>query len=85
MPNRTMCNVLEEMRALDKTRNYTPLAGLIEEAAQLSEDENFKAYLKSKAADLPKDQYDTCNTLWLRADNSKIGFVIGFLINFGSF
>lgn len=26
-----MCNVLDEMRALDKTRNYGPLAGLIEE------------------------------------------------------
>lgn len=32
MPNRTMCDVLEEMRQCHKTRNYAPLLGLIEEA-----------------------------------------------------
>lgn len=30
--NRTLCNVFEEMRACDKTKNYAPLLGLIEEA-----------------------------------------------------
>jgi len=35
MPNRTMCSVLEEMRALNKTRNYGPLAGLIEEVQSM--------------------------------------------------
>jgi cell division protein FtsB len=32
MTNRTMCDVLQEMRKLNKTRNYSALAGLIEEA-----------------------------------------------------
>ena len=30
--NRTMCDVLEDMRRCDKTRSYTLLAGLIEES-----------------------------------------------------
>lgn len=32
MPNRTLCDVLNEMRKLNETRNYAPLDGLIEEA-----------------------------------------------------
>lgn len=30
-PNRTICDVLEEMRKCDKTRNYAAVAGLVEE------------------------------------------------------
>jgi seryl-tRNA synthetase len=30
--NRTVCSVLEEMRKLNETRNYSSLLGLIEEA-----------------------------------------------------
>lgn len=30
-PNRTLCEVLEEMRTCDKTKNYSYLKGLIEE------------------------------------------------------
>lgn len=30
-PNRTMCAVLDEMRECNKTRNFAPLLGLIEE------------------------------------------------------
>ncbi len=30
--NRTLCSVLEEMRVCYKTRNFSPLMGLIEEA-----------------------------------------------------
>jgi len=29
--NRVMCNVLEDIRSLDKTKNYGPLLGLVEE------------------------------------------------------
>ena len=29
--NRTLCDVLEEMRKCDKTRNYAPMSALIEE------------------------------------------------------
>lgn len=32
MPNRYLCDVLEEMRKLNETRNYSSLLGLIEEA-----------------------------------------------------
>lgn len=35
MPNRTVCSVLEEMRQLDKTRNYGAMPGLIEEVQYL--------------------------------------------------
>lgn len=31
-PNRTLCSILEEMRDLDETKNYSGLLGLIEEA-----------------------------------------------------
>ena len=30
--NRTLCDVLDEMRSCWKTRNFAPIAGLIEEA-----------------------------------------------------
>jgi hypothetical protein len=33
--NRTLCDVLSEMRKCDKTRNYSYLAGLIEEAQSM--------------------------------------------------
>lgn len=33
--NRTLCDVLEEMRQLDKSRNYSALRGLIEEAQSM--------------------------------------------------
>ena len=35
MPNRLVCNVLEEMRNCSKTKNYSYLDGLIEEAQVL--------------------------------------------------
>jgi len=31
MPNRTMCEVLEEVRTMHKTRNYAGLLGAVEE------------------------------------------------------
>jgi hypothetical protein len=34
-PNRTLCDVLEEMRKAHKTHNYSYLPGLIEEAQHL--------------------------------------------------
>lgn len=35
-PHRTICGVLEEIRKLDSTRNYSPLPGLIEELQSLA-------------------------------------------------
>lgn len=34
--NRTMCDVLEEMRKCNKTRNYAQLLGLVEEAQSMA-------------------------------------------------
>jgi hypothetical protein len=34
--NRTICDVLEEMRACNKTKNYAGLDGLIEEAQSMA-------------------------------------------------
>jgi len=36
MPTRYLCDVLEEMRKLHKTRNYSPLLGLVEEVQTLA-------------------------------------------------
>ena len=35
-PNRTLCDVLEEMRSLDKTKNYSSLLSLIEEVQSMA-------------------------------------------------
>lgn len=35
MPNRTLCDVLTEMRKVHETRNYSYLLGLIEEAQSM--------------------------------------------------
>jgi len=35
MPNRYVCDVLEEMRKIDKARNYGSLLGLVEEVQTL--------------------------------------------------
>ena len=34
-PNRTLCDVLNEMRKCHETRNYSPMLGLIEEAQSM--------------------------------------------------
>lgn len=36
MPNRTLCSVLDAMRDADKTKNYSYMLGLIEEAQYLA-------------------------------------------------
>ena len=36
MLNRTMCDVLEEMRMCHKTHNYAPILGLVEEAQSMA-------------------------------------------------
>ena len=53
------------------------IAILLRDAARLSEDKNFQAYLKARAEDLLEDNYDKSNTLWLKTQESKIGCVIG--------
>ena len=59
MPNRYICNVLEEMRSCYKTRNFAPLMGLIEEAQTLAnrmeaglEDKRDVAYYREQRSQL---------------------------------
>ncbi len=63
--SRTLCDVLEEMRKLDETKNYAGLLGLIEEAqsmgnrmeAKLTDLRDFKDFdeeLREKKKELKK-------------------------------
>ena len=60
--NRTLCDVLEDMRKCDLTKNYSPMLGLIEEAqimgnkmeAGLHDKRDFKHY-KDKLKKLQKE------------------------------
>ncbi len=58
-------------------KELTTIARLLREAAKLSDDKNFRAYLEVRARDLLRDQYDESNILWLRTDTSNIGCVVG--------
>ncbi len=53
------------------------ISKILEEAAKLSEDKNFSLYLKERAKDLLRDNYDRSNILWLKTERYKLGFVIG--------
>jgi hypothetical protein len=53
------------------------IAKLLKGAAVLSSDKNFQAYLKARAEDLLKDNYDRSNILWLKTERSKLSCVIG--------
>ena len=44
MPHRWICGVFEEMRGLDKTKNYSAMLGLIEEAQSLANRMESKLY-----------------------------------------
>ncbi len=48
MPSRYLCDVFEEMRTCDKTRNFSYMPGLIEEAQVLAN--RMEASLHDKAA-----------------------------------
>ena len=54
MPNRTICEVLSAMRDCDKTRNYSYLLGLIEEAQNLAN--RMEAGLWDQKAFVEKEQ-----------------------------
>src|SRR3989338_6005524 len=58
-------------------KELSKVAKLLLEAAVLSSDKNFQTYLRARAEDLLKDNYDRSNILWLKTDQSKIACVIG--------
>ena len=73
--NRTMCDVLEEMRKCNETRNFAPLLGLIEEAQSMAN--RMEAALGDKR-DIPKmtaewhELRDKVRTL--RAEAKELGY-----------
>lgn len=58
-------------------KELSRIAKLLKGAAVLSSDKKFQAYLRARADDFLKDNYDKSNILWLKTDRSKIGCVIG--------
>lgn len=54
-----------------------PVAKLLREAAQLSEDEEFARYLESRAQSLMDGDYERSEIVWLTTGLAKFGFVIG--------
>lgn len=58
-------------------KGLSQVAKLLKEAAALSKDKTFKAYLVARAQDLLRDNFDKSNILWLKTNASKIGCVIG--------
>lgn len=58
-------------------KELTKIAKLIREAAAVSENETFRAYLEARADDLLEDNFDKSNALWLKTKDSRIGCVLG--------
>lgn len=58
-------------------KELVQIAKLLKEAAALSKDKIFKAYLAARAQDLLRDNFDYSNILWLNTDQTNIGFVLG--------
>lgn len=80
-PHRYLCSILDEMRELDKTKNYSGLLGLIEEAqiaanrmeSGLDEYKDLKK-LKEEMSKLKKDYndlYQKTESLEKKRKNSK--------------
>ncbi len=53
--NRTLCQVLEDMRGLDKSKNYSALNGLIEEAQAMANRMEAGLYDQKDLIQLQKD------------------------------
>lgn len=58
-------------------KELKPISGLLEGAADLSEDKNFSLYLRSRAKSLLDGSYEKSEIVWLKTGLSKFGFVIG--------
>lgn len=58
-------------------KELSKIARFLQEAAVLTSDKNFQAYLRARAEDLLKDNYDRSNILWFKTEHSKISCVIG--------
>ncbi len=54
-----------------------PASKLLDEAADLAEDDGFRAYLKARAKALRTDKYQPSDMLWMDMKTNKIDVVIG--------
>jgi hypothetical protein len=82
MPHRYVCDVLEEMRSCHKTRNFSPILGLVEEVqtmvnrleAALNEKSDYEAWhkrVKKEKAELKKLLAET-NKLRKKKDKKEM-------------
>ena len=58
-------------------KELKPIAKLLQEAAELSDNRNFSWYLKSRADSLLDGDYEKSEIIWLKTETFKFGFVIG--------
>lgn len=58
-------------------KELKPIAKLLREAAELSEDKNFSQYLKNLARVLVSGDYQKIEILWVKYGVSKFGFILG--------
>jgi len=80
MPERYMCAVLDEMRAMHKTRNYSGLLGLIEEVqtmanrmeAAIGEKDNYQRWHKRFKEEKAKYKKLLKKTNKLRKENGEM-------------
>ena len=54
-----------------------PIAKLLIEAANFSDDKSFSRYLKSRANSLLNGDYEKSEIIWLKTEPFKFGFIIG--------
>lgn len=59
------------------TKELKPVAKLLVEAANLSDNKNFSSYLKSQANSLLNGNYEKSEIIWLKAGPSRFSFIIG--------
>ncbi len=60
----------------------TKVAGLLNQAAELADDEGFRTYLQLRAQDLLRDNYFESDMAWMSMKNNTIDFVVGPIENY---
>lgn len=58
-------------------KELKPIAKLLREAAELSENKNFSWYLRNQANSLLNGDYEKSEIVWLKTELFKFGFIIG--------
>lgn len=58
-------------------KELKPIANLLNEAAEISDNKNFSLYLRSRAKSLLDGSYERSEIIWLKTEPFKFSFVIG--------